>query len=136
MDSDVPLTPEKKFLYIDYTPTTKQLVCVLCGDKVVKREYRRKLFHGSTKTEFCHLIERHLDISICQDLHTDILCRKCLRNVQKLEETIKLLKDSYNKTLVKLQHSHGKENPIHSKLVDKTIIHCITKSAFLAIRSN
>ena len=111
IDADEVVTAEKKFLYIDYTPTTKQLVCVLCGEKVVKREYRRKLFHGNSKTEFCILIEKHLDISICQDLHTDILCRKCLRHVQKLEETIKTLKESYNKTLQNLQQSHGKLNP-------------------------
>lgn len=116
-------TPEKSFTYIEYTPTTKQLVCVLCGNKIDTREYRRKLYHSGGKSEFCLLIEKHLDIIILEDLHTDILCRKCLREIQKIEKIVATLKDSYNKTLESLKKTHGKQKS-KRQLSDDS---CVTK---------
>ena len=69
-------TPTKTSKQIAYTPTTKQTVCVLCGLIISASEYRRRLFHGSTKTDHCLLIEKYLNINVSPVLHTDIVCRK------------------------------------------------------------
>ena len=102
-------TPTKPGKQIVYTPTTKQTVCVLCGLKISVLDYRRRLFHGSRKTDHCLLIEKCLDICVSPELHTDIVCRKCLDNLGRANATIMKHKKAYNETIEKLKISHGRE---------------------------
>ena len=71
---------------------------------------RRRLFHGSTKTEFCLIIEKCLSINVSQDLHTDIVCRKYIENLGRANTTIVKHKEAYAQTIAKLKHSHGRES--------------------------
>ena len=103
-------TPKKSFKVLQLTPQTKKLVCVLCGNRTEVSDYRRKLFHGNQKTEYCLLIEQLLDISITESFHTDTVCRKCLRELQKADGIIKKFNCSYKSTLEKLKQSHGRDS--------------------------
>ena len=103
-------TPKKFFKVLQLTPKTKKLVCVLCGNRTEVSDYRRKLFHGIRKTEYCLLIEELLGISITEDFHTDTVCRKCLRDLQKADNVIKRLKSIYESTLEKLKKTHGTQS--------------------------
>ena len=102
-------TPTKTSTHIAYTPNTKQTLCILCGIKVSTSEYRRRLFHGSTKTEHCYLIEKCLDITVSPELHTDIVCRKCIDNLSRANVTVLKHKQAYNQTIAKLKKTHGRE---------------------------
>lgn len=100
-------TPKKFFRIIKYTPTTKKILCLICGNRIEKSDYRRKLFHGSSKTEYCFLIEKYLDINVTEETHTDTACRKCVRELQKVDNTVTTFKQSYQCTLGKLRETHG-----------------------------
>ncbi|XP_062571098.1 uncharacterized protein LOC134233123 [Saccostrea cucullata] len=102
-------TPRKFFSFIKYTPRTKKFICLLCGNKTEDSNLRRKLFQGSSKTEYCVLIEKYLHIDINPDTHTDTVCRKCAREINKVNETVLKLKSNYERTISSLLESHGQE---------------------------
>jgi len=82
--------------------TTKKILCLICGNRIEKSDYRRKLFHGSSKTEYCFLIEKYLDINVTEETHTDTACRKCVRELQKVDNTVTTFKfeQIWEKTLL------------------------------------
>lgn len=100
-------TPKKFFRFIKFTPTTKKTLCVICGNRIEKSDYRRKLFHGSIKSEYCILIEKYLEINITEETHADTACRKCVRELQKIDSVFTTFKSSYQNTLAKLRETHG-----------------------------
>ncbi|VDI25295.1 Hypothetical predicted protein [Mytilus galloprovincialis] len=100
-------TPKKIFRFIKFTPTTKKTLCVICGNRIEKSDYRRKLFHGSIKSEYCILIEKYLEINITEETHADTACRKCVRELQKIDSVFTTFKSSYQNTLAKLRETHG-----------------------------
>ena len=102
-------TPKKTSKHIAYTPKTKQSLCILCG-LIIGTDLRRKLFHGSTKTDHCLLIETYLNISVSPVLHTDIVCRKCIDNLGRANATIMKHRRAYDETIEKLKISHGRES--------------------------
>ena len=74
-----------------------------------KSDYRRKLFHGGCKTEHCLIIEKYLDIVIHESLHTDTVCRKCTRDLHKIDSSVLKLKLAYQSTIDTLKETHGQE---------------------------
>ena len=79
MASSESTTPSKTNTSIQYTPTTKKRLCVLCGKREDKDSYRVKLFKNNEKTSACNLIEQYLAIHISPLLHVDSLCQNCHR---------------------------------------------------------
>ena len=70
-------TPTKEYTNIQYTPTTKKRLCVLCGKREENDNYRVRLFKNENKSEACDLVEKLLSIEISPLLHADSLCRNC-----------------------------------------------------------
>ena len=114
-------TPKKSFKVLQLTPKTKKLVCILCGNRTEVSDYRRKLFHSNLKTEYCLLIEQLLDVSITESYHTDTICRKWLRDLQKADGIIKKLKASY---IDKLKESHGRESGSFKRHLNNDVASC------------
>lgn len=61
------------------------------------------------KTEHCLLIEKYLDINVSPDLHTDIVCRKCIHSLSRANATILQHRQAYDQTIHKLKQSHGRD---------------------------
>ena len=101
-------TPTKSSKTIEYTPTTKQIVCILCGKGVTTNEYRRKLFHGQQKTDACLLVEKYIGIDVSSHLHTDTVCRNCLISLKSVDKIVTKLQSSYDSTIEGLKVSHGR----------------------------
>ena len=56
MDKDTSKTPVKTFTRIHLTPSTKEYLCIVCGDNIENNNYRLKLFQKDVKTSHCILI--------------------------------------------------------------------------------
>lgn len=103
-------TPVKTITRLQLTPTTKQYVCIICGENILNKNYRLKLFHKDAKTSHCHLLEKHLNVSVSQSASTDHVCRCCIRKLSSLENKVSELKEKYSVTLERLQASYGKKS--------------------------
>ncbi|XP_053398038.1 uncharacterized protein LOC123565316 [Mercenaria mercenaria] len=101
-------TPSKTYVSIQFTPTTKKLICLICGKKEVNDKYRVKLFKSSRKSEACSLIERLLDISIFEDQCVNSVCQNCFRSISTLKVKLQTHKENYEQTILKLQKTHGR----------------------------
>ena len=42
-------TPVKTITRLQLTPSTKEYICIICGESIPKREYRLRLFHKDKK---------------------------------------------------------------------------------------
>ena len=103
-------TPVKTFTRLHLTPSTKQYVCIICGGNIQNVNYRMRLFHKETKTSHCHLLERHLNVAVSQQVCTDIVCRSCVRKLTSIDNKVSELKSMYDATLERLQATHGKKS--------------------------
>ena len=101
-------TPSKTSTSIQYTPTTKRRLCVLCGKREENDNYRVKLFKHNEKTSACNLIEKYLGIHISPLLHVDSLCQNCHRSILTLQTKIIKHQTNYQKTIESLKKTHGK----------------------------
>lgn len=84
------------FYRIVLTPTTKQNVCLVCGEKKLNPKDRYKAMHKGKKAEICKLIERMLEIEISEKSHSDICCRNCARKFSSCEKSLATLKVNYD----------------------------------------
>ena len=64
-------TPVKTITRLQLTPTTKQHICIICGQNIINKNYRLKLFHKNEKTSHCHLLEKHSNVLVSQSGSTD-----------------------------------------------------------------
>ena len=72
----------KTITRLHLTPTTKEYVCIICGENIQNKAYRLKLFHKDEKTtSHCLLLEKHLNVSISNSVSTDHVCRSCIRKL-------------------------------------------------------
>ena len=101
-------TPTKEYINIQYTPTTKKRLCILCGKREEKDSYRVRLFKNEKKSEACALVEKLLSIEISPLLHADSLCRNCHRSLLTLQTNVHRHKANYEKTIESLKKTHGK----------------------------
>ena len=101
-------TPVKTITRLHLTPTTKEYVCIICRENIQSKNYRLKLFHKDVKTSHCHLLEKHLNVSVSHSVSTDHVCRSCVRKLSSIDNKISELKVKYESTLERLQASHGK----------------------------
>ena len=90
------------------TPSTKEYICIICGESIPKTEYRLRLFRKDKKTSHCLLLEKHLKVSVSQSVCTDHVCRACVRKLTNLENKVSQLKEKCDATSERLQVSHGK----------------------------
>ena len=103
-------TPVKTITRLQLTPTIKQHICIICGENILNKNYRLKLFHKDEKTSHCHVLEKHLNVLVSQSASTDHVCRSCVRKLCSLENKVSNLKEKYSATLERLQASHGKKS--------------------------
>ena len=101
-------TPSKSYFRIQYTPTTKKRICILCGKREENDSYRVRLFKSEKKSEACELVEKLLSIEISPVLHTDSICRNCHKSLLTLKTKLIYHKTNYEKTIQNLKHTHGK----------------------------
>ena len=101
-------TPTKEYTSIQYTPTTKKRLCILCGKREENDSYRVRLFKNEKKSEACNLVEKLLSIEISPLLHADSLCRNCHRSLLTLQTKVLYHKTNYEKTIDSLKKTHGK----------------------------
>ena len=100
----------------DETPTTKQFMCILCGEVKHNRKDRHKLESAKgTETDLFILIERLIGIKISPDGHSDMRCRTCALRLQKINRSLEEIKETYTSTQQQLEETHG-----HSLSCDKT----------------
>ena len=59
-------TPIKEYTNIQYTPTTKKRLCVLCGKREENDNYRVRLFKNEKKSEACDLVEKLLSETVIE----------------------------------------------------------------------
>lgn len=107
MASGENITPSKTHISIQYTPSTKKRLCVLCGKREDTSSYRIKLFKDGEKTSACVLIETYLSIEISPMLHVDSLCKNCHRSLLTLQAKVLLHQSNYKRTVESLKKSHG-----------------------------
>ena len=84
MDRDKTVTPVKTFTKIHLTPSTKEFLCIVCGDKIENAQYRLRLLNKDRRMaengfappsrEFC----RH--ILSCRELEAESF-KRCLHSV-------------------------------------------------------
>ena len=98
-------TPTKVDFKIKLTPTTKQTVCILCGERNPKD--KRYLVHKGVKSEQYLLIEKLLHITITEDEHSDIVCRNCQRSFATIDKHLSQFKAVYEEARNKLKLTHG-----------------------------
>lgn len=98
-------TPTKVNIKIKLTPTTKQTVCILCGDRNPKE--KRLLVYKGVKSEQYLLIEKLLQIRITEDEHSDIVCRNCQRRLTTIDKHLSQFKIVYEEARNKLKLTHG-----------------------------
>ena len=96
-------TPVKTITRLRLTPTTKQYVCIICGENVHSKNYRLKLFRKDVKTSHCHLLEKHLNVLVSQSTSTDHVCRSCTRKLRSIENKVLELKEKNNATILSWQ---------------------------------
>ena len=46
------MTPVKTFTRIHLTPSTKEFLCIVCGEKIENAQYRLKLLNKDVKTSY------------------------------------------------------------------------------------
>ena len=102
-----PETPKKTQIHIQLTPSTKQFMCIVCGEKKNDKKDRQKIIKGSTRTDLYDLIEKLLQIHITQEGHSDICCRSCVGRCMTVEKSLSKFKGSYESTREKLLRTHG-----------------------------
>ena len=107
MDGNKTVTPVKTFTRIHLTPSTKEYLCIVCGEKIENAHYRLKLFNKDVKTSHCLLLEKLMNITVSTNF-TDHICRACARKLSHVENKLTELKDKFIATQQKLESSHGK----------------------------
>ena len=103
MDRDTVKTSTRKHL----TPSTKEFLCIFCGEKIENSHYRLKLFN-KVKTSHCLLLEKLMNITVPTTHFTDHICRTCARKLSHVENKLNKLKGKFLSTQQKLESSHGK----------------------------
>ena len=93
-----PETPKKTQVHIQLTPSTKQFMCIVCGERKNDKKDRQKIIKGSTRTDLYDLIEKLLQIHITQEGHSDICCRSCVGRLMTVEKSLSKFKSSYEST--------------------------------------
>jgi hypothetical protein len=84
------VTPSKSSTTVNISPTTKWFYCMVCCEHISRADYRRKLFKGDQKTNSCLLLEKTLciDVDITDSARTNIVCRTCVRELQRCDDII------------------------------------------------
>ena len=92
-------TPTKELSRVHLTPTSKRILCVICG-KQSKNKYERLLFFNKgAKTSNCALIEKHLRVEILSSVsYFDHVCRNCIRKLVTIENSVLKLVSTFNET--------------------------------------
>ena len=108
MDRDKTVTPVKTFTRIHLTPSTKEFLCIVCGEKIENAQYRLRLLNKDVKTSHCLLLEKLMNITVPTTHFTDHICRACARKLSYVENKLNELKDMFRSTQQKLESSHGK----------------------------
>lgn len=98
-------TPVKKTGHIAISPHSKTNKCLLCLKYEPNQDNRRKLWRGSTKTAACLLLEETLKITIDSVLDTEIVCKKCIREAEKIGKYRSLAEDIQSDLARKLRES-------------------------------
>jgi len=80
-------TPTKVSQNVTISPQTKSKTCILCNRKEELSTFRRTLYRYLQKTDVCMKIERVLNVEIDFHMNTDIVCRTCVRAVERLEKS-------------------------------------------------
>ena len=104
-------TPTKELSRVHLTPTSKRILCVICG-KQSKNKYERLLiFNKGAKTSHCALIEEHLRVEILSSVsYSDHVCRNCIRKLVTIENSVLKLVSTFNETRESLETSHGRQS--------------------------
>ena len=101
-------TPTKETIVIKLTPTTKQFMCILCGEVKHNRKDRHKLESAKgTETDLFILIERLIGIKISPDGHSGMCCRTCALRLQTINRSLEKFKETYTSTQQRLEETHG-----------------------------
>ncbi|XP_045215225.2 uncharacterized protein LOC123565422 [Mercenaria mercenaria] len=100
-------TPTKESVMVKLTPTSKKFKCILCGEMKENRKERQRLFHGEEKTDLWYIIERLLGINISEDDHSEICCRNCAKKLYNTDKSLRMTKETYDKSRNELIQSHG-----------------------------
>ena len=102
-------TPTKVLSRIHLTPTSKRILCVICGKQCENKHERLLLFNKGSKTSHCALIEKHLRIEILSSAsNADHVCRNCIRKLVTIENNLSKLVNTFNATRENLQEKYGK----------------------------
>ena len=101
-------TPSKTSVSIHYTPSTKKSLCIICGKREEKSQYKTKLYKDNKKTGACDLIETYLGIQVSPLLHVDSLCQNCHRGLLTLQNKVRTFQARYQNTIETLRKTHGK----------------------------
>ena len=110
MDKNTSNTPVKTLTRIHLISSTKECLCIVCGDNIENSNYRVKLFHKDAKTSHCVLIEKYLSVFITKDEFTSHVCQTCFRKFVTVEKKVCALKEKFDATLQKLKSTHERQS--------------------------
>ena len=104
-------TPTKVLSRVHLTPTSKRILCVICGKQCKNKYDRLLLFNKDSKTSHCVLIEKHLHVEILSSVsYADHVCRSCIKKSVTIENNLSKLVHTFNATRESLETSHGKQS--------------------------
>ena len=79
-------TPTKQVSRVDLSPRSRGTKCLLCLKYEPNTNYRRKLWKAGEKTSTAKILENNLSQRIDSVFATEIVCRKCVIEVEKIEK--------------------------------------------------
>lgn len=100
-------TPTKETITVKLTPTTKQFMCILCGETKQNRKDRHKLERDGTGTDLYVLIEKLIGIKITAACHSDMCCRTCALRLKTIDRSLEKIKETYSSVQKRLEQTHG-----------------------------
>ena len=102
-----PGTSVKETITIKLTPTSKQFMCILCGEMKQNRKDRQKLQHDGTENDLYCLIEKLMGINITVEGHSGMCCRNCALRLKTIDKSLQKFKETYDAVRKRLEVSHG-----------------------------
>lgn len=83
------ITPTDKTVIPELDLATRLTICVLCVAFIPTKDDRRLIWkYVDIKSENALFVEKFLDFTFMRSVHTEIICRTCLRKLTRLEQKI------------------------------------------------
>ena len=92
-------------------PTSKRMLCVICGKQCKNKYERLLLFSKGSKTSHCKLIEKQLRVEVLSSVsYADHVCRSCIRKLATVENNLSKIVHTFNATRESLETTHRKQS--------------------------